>query len=72
MVTTAQAVDQEGLQTYIILKSIVKSFRLMSVLLPAVSVVRDLGVTSVIIINGLPCIEPRGYGGRKRRVGQVI
>ena len=65
MVTTAQTVGQEGLQTYIILKSLVKSFRLMSVLLPEVSGVRDLDVTSVIIINGPPCIDPEGDGGRE-------
>jgi hypothetical protein len=65
MVTRALAVGQEGLQTYIILKSLVKSFRLMSVLLPEVSGVRDWDVTSVIIINGPPYIEPRGDGGRE-------
>jgi hypothetical protein len=65
MVTTAQAVGQEGLQTDIILKFLVKSFRLMSVLLPEVSGVRDLDVTSVIITNGPLCIEPGGDGGRE-------
>jgi len=37
----------------------------MSVLLPEVSGVRDLDVTSVIIINWPPCIETWGDGGRE-------
>jgi hypothetical protein len=64
MVTTVQAVGQEVLQTYIILKSLVRSFRLMSVLLPEVIGVRDLDIISVIIINGPPFIESWGDGGR--------
>jgi hypothetical protein len=67
MVTTTQALVQEVLQTYIILKSLVKSFRLMSVLLPEFCGVRDLDVTSVIIINGPPCIELWGDSGREGR-----
>jgi len=67
MVTTAHAVGKEGLQTYIILKSLVKSFRLMSVLVPEVSCMRDLDVTSVIIINVTPYIEPGETAGRRGR-----
>jgi hypothetical protein len=56
-------VDQGSSQTYRIPKFAVGCFGLDSVLLAEGSIVRDVGINTLIIIRGTP-LKPFGGGGR--------